>query len=129
MSGFQTGRGVAPALLHPAVAQAGDGAAVGAVDLHREQVVAAHADGPGAVELADDAVLAVRRWRRRSRRRCLVFFAALIHALRDVRGAQAGDGLDVAEEVVDHVAPVAEHVDDDAAAVLLAVVPGRALAG
>jgi hypothetical protein len=46
-----------------------------------------------------------------------------------VGGAEATDALDVAEQVVDDVAPVAEHVDDDAAAVLLAVVPARALGG
>ena len=37
--------------------------------------------------------------------------------------------LHVAEQVVQHVAPVAEHVDDDPAVVFLAVVPGRALGG
>ena len=57
----------------------------------------------------------------------LVALAVLVDALGDVRGAEAGDGLDVAEGVVEHVAPVAEHVEDDAAAVLGAVVPGRAL--
>ena len=35
--------------------------------------------------------------------------------------------LHAAEEVVEHVAPVAQHVDDDAAVVLLAVIPRRAL--
>ena len=35
--------------------------------------------------------------------------------------------LHLAEQVVEHVAPVAQHVDDDAAAVLLAVVPRRPL--
>ena len=37
------------------------------------------------------------------------------------------DRLHRAEQIVEHVAPVAQHVEDDAAAVLLAVVPGRAL--
>src|SRR5689334_12522071 len=44
-------------------------------------------------------------------------------------GAQAGDGLDRSEEIVEDVAPVAEHVEDDSAAVLFAVVPGGALDG
>ena len=35
----------------------------------------------------------------------------------------------VAEEIVEHVAPVAEHVDDDAAVVFLAVIPRGALGG
>lgn len=37
------------------------------------------------------------------------------------------DGLDLAEQLVEYVLPVREHVDDDAAAVLGPVVPGRAL--
>jgi len=40
---------------------------------------------------------------------------------------EAGNGLHCAEKIIEHVAPVAEHVDDDAAAVLLAVVPRWAL--
>ncbi len=43
--------------------------------------------------------------------------------------AQAVHGPDRGEGVVQHVAPVAEHVEDDAAAVRLAVVPARALGG
>ena len=57
----------------------------------------------------------------------LVLGAALVDALGDVRRAEAGDRAHLAEEVVEHVAPVADHVEDHAAAVLGAVVPGRAL--
>jgi hypothetical protein len=46
--------------LHPAFAQADDGAAVRAIDLHGQQVVAAHAHGPGAVELADHTAFALK---------------------------------------------------------------------
>src|SRR5262249_47050486 len=47
----------------------------------------------------------------------------LVPALGNMRGAEAGHAFDVAEQVVEHVTPMAEHVEDDAAAVLLAVVP------
>ena len=43
--------------LDDAVAQAGHGAAFGAVHLQSEQVVAADADSPGGIEVRDDAVL------------------------------------------------------------------------
>ena len=46
MSGFQKQRGVARKMLRRAVAQTGDGGAVRAVDLKRQQIVAAHADAP-----------------------------------------------------------------------------------
>ena len=41
--------------------------------------------------------------------------------------AEARHRLDRAEQVVEHVAPVRQHIEDDAAAFLLAVVPARAL--
>ena len=45
-------RGVA-VVLCPAVAQTGDSGALGAIHLNGEQVVAAHADGPGRIEVGD----------------------------------------------------------------------------
>src|SRR5687768_10851392 len=56
-----------------------------------------------------------------------VGLATLVPASRDVRGAAARHRLHAPEQIVDHVAPVAQHVEDDAAAVALAVVPRRAL--
>src|SRR6478736_3440024 len=57
----------------------------------------------------------------------LVLLAVLVPAVRNMGGAEAAHRLDLAEQVVEHVAPVAQHVEDDAAAILLAVVPRRAL--
>ncbi len=59
----------------------------------------------------------------------LVRLAGFVPALGDMRGAETGHGFHFAEEVIEHVAPVAEHIDDDAAAILLAVIPGWALGG
>ena len=93
-----------------------------------DEIVAAHARHPRAVDLRDRRRLRARtsrrrrrrRWRRsgcpRSSQRCGMCVAPRHeHALHR------------AEQVVEHVAPVAEHVDDDAAVVLLAVVPRRPL--
>ena len=44
-----------------------------------------------------------------------------------MRGADARDALHAVEQMVEHVAPMTQHVDDDAAIVLLAIVPRRAL--
>jgi hypothetical protein len=44
-----------------------------------------------------------------------------------VRRAEATYGFDCPEEIIEHVAPVAEHIDDDSPVVLLAVIPRRAL--
>src|SRR5262249_17678273 len=57
----------------------------------------------------------------------LVGLAVLVPALGNVGGAEAGHAFHLAEQIVEHVAPMAEHVEDDAAAVLLAIIPGRPL--
>ena len=95
-----------------------------------EQVVAPDADAPGRVELGDDAALELERGVGGVVGRARVGLARLVPPPVDVRGAAGTrQRLHRAEEVVEHVAPVAEHVDDDAAAVFLAVVPGRPLRG
>src|SRR5690606_24900154 len=109
------------------VAQTGNRRAVRAIDLKREKIVATNTHRPGGVEVTDHAVLQLERSVRRVVGRAGVGLALLVPALRDVRGAEAAEALDFAEEVLDHVLPVAEHVHDDAAVVFLAVVPRRAL--
>src|ERR1035437_10301846 len=126
-------RGVA-VVLCPAVAQTGDSGALGAIDLDGEQVVAAHADGPGRIEVGDYGTAAVFSVDLEGGvggivGGACVRLAGFVPAGGDVRGTQAGNGLHRSEEVVEDVAPVAEHVDDDAAAGFLAVVPGGALYG
>ena len=54
--GVPDGFGGFAGVLDDDLAQAGDGAAFGAVDFDREQVVAADSYAPAAVELADGAV-------------------------------------------------------------------------
>ncbi len=79
--------------------------------------------------MGDDAVVQLEGGVGRVVGGALVCLAVLVDPLRDVDRAEAGERLHAAEEVVDDVAPVAEHVDDDAAAVFLPVVPRGALGG
>src|SRR5437660_1565369 len=60
-------------------------------------------------------------------RRRLVLPAALVPALRDVDAAEAAHAFDIAEQVVEYVAPVADHIQDDATAVLTPIIPRRPL--
>ena len=53
--------------------------------------------------------------------------SVFVPALCDVPCTEAGDALHFPEQAVEHVAPVAQHVEDDSASVLRAVVPGRPL--
>ena len=113
--------------LDPALAQAGDRAAGGAVDLQLEQLVAVDAHAPRRVHLHDRPVLDLERGVGRVLGGDRVRVALLVGPLRDVDRPERRHGAHRPEQVVEHVAPVAEHVDDDPAAVLLAVVPARAL--
>jgi hypothetical protein len=75
----------------------------------------------------DYAALQLQRHVRRIIGRCSVLASVLVPAVEVVGRTQARYRLHFPEEIVEHIAPVAEHVEDDAAAILLAVVPGWAL--
>ena len=100
-----------------------------AVDVERDEVITAHARAPRAVDLGNDAVRELEGRVGGVLGGGDVRLAVFVPPLRDVRRAEAQHALHRAEQVVEHVAPVAQHVDDDAAAVLLAVVPRRPLRG
>src|SRR6476660_9941146 len=82
--------------------------------------------------MSDDAAVFSRNVEGGVRRivgRAIVGLARFVPACRDMGGAKAGHRFHRSEKVVQDVAPVAEHVDDDAAALFLAVIPRRALDG
>ena len=100
-----------------------------AVDLELDELVAVDPRGPARVELRDHAALELEDRVGRVVGGGGVGVALLVDALGDLGDRPRVDRLDAAEEVLEHVVPVREHVDDDAAAVLGAVVPARALGG
>src|SRR5262245_19804708 len=57
----------------------------------------------------------------------LVRFAVLVDALGNVRSAEAAYGLHFPEQVVEHVTPMAEHIQNNAAVLGPAIVPARPL--
>ena len=77
--------------------------------------------------MGDDAALELERRIGRVVGVGLVWLAVLVDALGNVGRAEAAHRLHRAEEIVEHVAPVAEHVENDAAAFGLAIVPARPL--
>ncbi|CAM5581020.1 hypothetical protein STENM223S_10907 [Streptomyces tendae] len=115
------------AVLDAAAPQARDRGALGAVDLELHQFVAVDAHRPGGVDLGDRAALQLEDAVGGVVGGGVVGLAVLVPALRDVGGGEGLHGRHPAEQLVEHVLPVREHVDDDAAAVLRAVVPRRAL--
>ena len=115
--------------LDAAAEQTGGRRAVGAVDLELDQLAAVDPDRPGRVDLGDDPAVELEDPVRRVVGGRGVGVALLVPALRDVGDGLGHHGLDRAEQVLQHVVPVAEHVEHHAAAVLGAVVPARALGG
>src|SRR5882672_10683448 len=115
--------------LGEAARQARHGRATRTIHLERHQIIAAHAYAPGTVEMRDDSASEPESRVRGIVGGCAVFPAVFIPAGRDVPRTETGNALDFPEQVVEHVAPVAQHVEDDSSAVLLAVVPGGPLRG
>ena len=121
--------GRAGAGLHGAVPQARDRAPAGAVDLQFDQLTAVHPDGPGGVDRRDRPALELQQRVGGVVGGDRVGAACLVPALRDVRDVPCVQRRDRAEQVLQQVLPVREHVQHDPAAVLAAVVPGRPLGG
>src|SRR6185312_4827456 len=113
------------ARLDDAVGETGHRRAVGAVDLEGDEIVAIDPRHPAHVDMRDDAALETEGGIGGVVSRRRVLLALLVEPFRDIGGAEAGDALDFAEQIVEHVAPVADHVENDAAAVLAAVIPRR----
>jgi hypothetical protein len=86
--GIPHGLGRGGGVLGPALAQADDGGAFGAVHLHGEEVVAADADVPGGVELADDAGVGLEKGVGGVVGGAGVGLAAFVDALGDVGGGR-----------------------------------------
>src|SRR5579863_1046668 len=122
--GIPHGFGGVDAVLRSALAQAGDGASQRAIHLNAEEFVAVDPEGPRGVDLRDDAAVELERPVCGVVGGGFVAHALLVDALRNGCATETLHGLDAAERMVEDVAPVAEHVDDDAAVVLLAIVPG-----
>src|SRR4051812_9727515 len=91
--------------------------AVGAVDLESDEVVTIDPRHPAHVDMRDHAALEPESGVGGIISGRGVFLALLVETFGNVCRAEAGDTLDFAEQIVEHVAPVADHVEDDAAAV------------
>src|SRR5579872_5408471 len=111
-----------PRLDH-AVGQSGDRRAMRAVDLESDEVVAVDPRHPAHVDVCDHAALEAERRVSRIVGGRLVFLVLLVPALGNVSVADADHAFDLTKEIVEHVAPVADHVENDAPAVFRAVIP------
>src|SRR5580692_1907488 len=77
--------------------------------------------------MTDDSILEFESCVGRVVGRAIVRFPRLVPADRHVGAPDTGEALYFPKEILDHVLPVTEHIDDDAAILLLPVVPGGPL--
>src|SRR5947207_4762086 len=113
--------------LHEATMQAGNRRAQRAVDLDLQQVVTLDAARPRRADLRQNTALQLEHREGVILDIDLVGLATLFDPAR-LRGRMAArDGADRAEQAVEDVAPMRKHIEDQAAAGRLLVIPARAL--
>src|SRR6202011_5914147 len=101
--------------------------AVGAIDLEGDEIVAIDPRDPGHVDMRDDAALEPERRVSGIIRGRGVFLVLFVEALGNIGGAGAAYAFDLAKQIVEHIPPMADHIENDAAAVFAAIIPRRPL--
>src|SRR5689334_1739766 len=99
-----------------------------AVDLKEKRIVIARPGGPSVRERGHDPAIEGKERMHRILDIDVVAFAALVDAAWGRRAKLADDALHRRTEALQHVAPVGHHIEHQATAVALAVIPARALA-
>ena len=97
--------------------------------MNREQVIAANAGTPGTVELNHSSVFEKEHGVGRIIGRAVKRGAIFGSAFRKICCTVGNKTLHGAEYIIDHIAPVAEHINHHAPPILGTVVPTRALGG
>ncbi len=116
-------------MLHRAAAQAGHRAAVRPVHLHLEELTPVHPDRPGRVDRGHHPAGELQQRVGRVVGGDVVRRGRLVPAPRDEPRLPRVHRGDRAEQVLQQVPPVREHVQHDPAAIGRTVVPGRPLRG
>src|SRR5215472_8633121 len=93
------------------------------VDLDLQQIVALDPARPGRADLRQDPTRQLEYRKSRIFDADLVTSAALVPSPGDRGRMAARDGFDLAEQTIEDVAPVGEHIEDQPAPRLLAVIP------
>src|SRR6266851_9626976 len=113
--------------LHEAAVEAAHRRAEGAVDLDLKKVVALDAVSPRRADLSQNTARELENRKGGVLDIDTVAFAALVATPRDRGRVAARHRFDLAQQAVEDVAPMGEHIQDEAAARRLAIVPARPL--
>src|SRR5690606_23193515 len=101
----------------------------GAIYLQGQQVVPSHPYRPGRIEMRNDIPFQLESSICRIIGGAFVGLTLLINPFFDMGRAKTGHCLHFAKNIVQYIAPMAQHVHDDPSVIFLAVVPGRSLRG
>src|SRR5215211_9371461 len=117
------------AMLDAAAEQARNCRAVSAVHLELDQLAAVDSDCPGGVDLSDHVIFQLEDRVGSVIGGGGVLAALFVPSLWDMGDGLGGYRLHLAEQILEHIVPVGEHVEDHAPAILGPVVPAGTLTG
>src|ERR1700722_18982058 len=114
-------------VLHSAGMEPRDRASVRSIDLQTQKFVAINPDAPRGVHLGNYSAVQFKNRVGSVVCRCLIAGAIFIHPARNMGAAQGADRAHRSEKIVEDIAPVTKHVDNDTASIFLPIIPGGAL--
>src|SRR5579863_3964809 len=114
-------------MLRKAARQTGDRRAVRAVDMKDREIIPPHPHCPGRVDVRYDAIFQLEGCIRCVVNVRLVGLSIFVDTGGNMRCAKTTYSSDRCESVIEHVSPMAQHIENDAAAFGLLVVPARSL--
>src|ERR1700681_4417389 len=86
--------------------------------------MAVNAHAPGRVQLGNNAALQFEHGVSRVIRGGCVGLTVLVHSLRNMSGSEGADRPNRGEKIVQHIAPMTKHIEDDSPSFFLPVIPG-----
>src|SRR5699024_147132 len=98
-----------------------------AINLEGHQIISADAGSPGGVELRDDPIVQFKDGIGRIIGGGLVGRSVFFKSFINMGSSEARDPLYLSKKIIEYIAPVAKHIQNNTSAVLFAIVPRRTL--
>ena len=114
-------------MLHFAGMESGDRASVRSIDLETQQFVAINPDAPRGVHLGNYSAVQFKNRVGSIVCRCGIAGAIFIRPPGNMGAAQGAYRAHRSEKIVEDIAPVTKHVDNDTASIFFPIIPGGAL--
>src|SRR5690606_27645612 len=92
--------------------------------LECQEIVSSDPHGPGGIEVRYDTAFKFKCRIRGVVSRTLIAITLFIDSLGNMGSAETRYGLHFSKNVIQHVSPMAKHVDNNSAIIFLSVIPG-----